>query len=396
MIKKVVSIILICLILGVCSVRVIAASVSELQDKQEELKDKQEEVEAQRDDVTEEKESVMEEVVDLTSQIAEYEAEIEELNDKIDSLESSITNTEEEIQKLEKETKEKEELLLQRLVAMYESGQTTYLDALLGAESITAFISKYYMIEEIAEADQTVIDSIKEKQAETENKKQQLVKEKREVDESKEEVEQKNESLQRAKQEKQLKVDELAAKEDELQAQIDEFEAAIQDAQDEIDAAIAAANNSGGSYEGSFSGMFDWPVSYSAHNANIITSVFGYRDQPTAGASTNHGAVDIAVRYVPVYAPADGKVIIAKWLSGYGNYVMIDHGDGYYTGFGHLSSFNVSAGQTVSRGQQIATSGNTGISTGPHLHYEVYIGGTDNYYRVDPLQYTSHPSLIYY
>ena len=396
MIKKVVSIILICLILGVCSVRVIAASVSELQDKQEELKDKQEEVEAQRDDVTEEKESAMEEVVDLTSQIAEYEAEIEELNDKIDSLESSITNTEEEIQKLEKETKEKEELLLQRLVAMYESGQTTYLDALLGAESITAFISKYYMIEEIAEADQTVIDSIKEKQAETENKKQQLVKEKREVDESKEEVEQKNESLQRAKQEKQLKVDELAAKEDELQAQIDEFEAAIQDAQDEIDAAIAAANNSGGSYEGSFSGMFDWPVSYSAHNANIITSVFGYRDQPTAGASTNHGAVDIAVRYVPVYAPADGKVIIAKWLSGYGNYVMIDHGDGYYTGFGHLSSFNVSAGQTVSRGQQIATSGNTGISTGPHLHYEVYIGGTDNYYRVDPLQYTSHPSLIYY
>lgn len=396
MIKKVVSIILICLILGVCSVRVIAASVSELQDKQEELKDKQEEVEAQRDDVTEEKESVMEEVVDLTSQIAEYEAEIEELNDKIDSLESSITNTEEEIQKLEKETKEKEELLLQRLVAMYESGQTTYLDALLGAESITAFISKYYMIEEIAEADQTVIDSIKEKQAETENKKQQLVKEKREVDESKEEVEQKNESLQRAKQEKQLKVDELAAKEDELQAQIDEFEAAIQDAQDEIDAAIAAANNSEGSYEGSFSGMFDWPVSYSAHNANIITSVFGYRDQPTAGASTNHGAVDIAVRYVPVYAPADGKVIIAKWLSGYGNYVMIDHGDGYYTGFGHLSSFNVSAGQTVSRGQQIATSGNTGISTGPHLHYEVYIGGTDNYYRVDPLQYTSHPSLIYY
>ena len=74
---------------------------------------------------------------------------------------------------------------------------------------------------------------------------------------------------------------------------------------------------------------------------------------------------------------------------------MIDHGDGYYTGFGHLSSFNVSQGQTVSRGQQIAVSGNTGISTGDHLHYEVYIGGIDNYYRVDPLQYTSHPSLIY-
>ena len=75
---------------------------------------------------------------------------------------------------------------------------------------------------------------------------------------------------------------------------------------------------------------------------------------------------------------------------------MIDHGDGYYTGFGHLSGFSVSQGQTVSRGQQIATSGNTGISTGDHLHYEVYIGGTANSYRVDPLQYTSHPSLIYW
>lgn len=396
MMKKIVSICLILVILGICSIRVIASSVSELEDKKDELEQQQQETQNQKDAVTEERESVMEEVVNLTAQIAEYENEISDLNDKIDSLESSIDTTEEEITRLEKETKEKEDLLIQRLVAMYERGQTTYLDAILGSEDITSLISNYYRIEEIAEADQSVIDSIKAKQAETESKKQQLEKEKNEVDESKKEIEQKNESLQIAKQEKQMMVDELAAQEDELQAQIDEFEAAIQDAQDEIDAAIAESNNSGGSYDGSFSGMFDWPVSYSAANYNIITSVFGYRDQPTAGASTNHGAIDIAVRYTPVYAPADGKVIIARALSGYGNYVMIDHGDGYYTGFGHLSSFNVSAGQTVSRGQQIAVSGNTGISTGPHLHYEVYIGGTANSYRVDPLQYTSHPSLIYY
>ena len=80
-------------------------------------------------------------------------------------------------------------------------------------------------------------------------------------------------------------------------------------------------------------------------------------------------------------------------MSGYGNYIEIDHGNGYYTAYGHLNSFNVSAGQTVSRGQQIAVSGNTGISTGPHLHYEVYIGGLSLGYRVDPLQYTTHPTL---
>ena len=396
MIKKVVSIFLVLIILGICSVRTMASSVSELQDKKDDLEAQQQEVQEQKDAVSEEKESVMEEMLEITAQINEYESQIEELKEKIESLETSISSTEEEITKLEKETKEKEELLLQRLVAMYESGQTTYLDALLGAESISAFISKYYMIEEIAEADQTVIDSIKSKQAETEDKKQQLEKEKNEVDESKKEVEQKNESLQVAKQQKQVIVDELADQEDELQAKIDDFEAAIQDAEDEI-AEIKAQNNanSGGSgaYIGSFEGTFSWPVSSSTSYYNYISSYFGPRPSPTAGASSNHGAVDIPIRYAPVYAPADGKVIIARALSGYGNYIMIDHGDGYYTGFGHLSSYNVSEGQTVSRGQQIAVSGNTGISTGPHLHYEVYIGGTDNSYRVDPLQYTTHPTL---
>ena len=275
---------------------------------------------------------------------------------------------------------------------MYEKGQTTYLDILLSSDDITSFISGYYRVEEIAQADQEVITSILEKQEETQEVKDDLEKEKKEVDEAKKEVESKNEKLQVAKKAKQAKVNNLSAEEKELQQTIDEFEEAIKDAQKEIE---EAGNNasSGGGYEGSFEGVLDWPLSYSY---NIITSVFGYRDSPTAGASSNHGAVDIAVRYVPVYAPASGKVIIARWLSGYGNYVMIDHGNGYYTGFGHLSGYSVSQGQTVSRGQQIATSGNTGISTGPHLHYEVYIGGTANSYRVDPLQYTSHPSLVYY
>ena len=74
---------------------------------------------------------------------------------------------------------------------------------------------------------------------------------------------------------------------------------------------------------------------------------------------------------------------------------MIDHGNGYYTAFGHLSQYKVSVGSVVKSGQQIAVSGNTGISTGPHLHYEVYIGGRGKSNRVDPLKYTSHPSLIY-
>ena len=396
MIKKVISIILVLILLGICTVPSIAASVSELEDKKDKLEEQQQEVQDQKDEVTAQKNSVMDEISELTAQISRYESEIEELNEKIDTLETSIASTEKEIKELEKETKEKEQLLLDRLVAMYERGQTTYLDVLLASEDITSLISNYYRIEEIAEADQSVIDSIKAKQAETETKKQELEKEKNEVDESKKEVEQKSESLEIARKSKQSKVNNLSAEEKELQSKIDEFEEAIKVAQAEIEQAVQEASSSGGSYGGSFEGMFDWPLKSSSGGYNYITSVFGYRNAPTAGASTNHGAVDIAVSYAPVYAPASGRVIIARWLSGYGNYVMIDHGDGYYTGFGHLSAFSVSQGQTVSRGQQIATSGNTGISTGDHLHYEVYIGGTANSYRVDPLQYTSHPSLIYW
>ena len=394
--KKVISIILIIVLLGIYTVPSIAASVSELEDKKDELESKQEEAENKKEEVTAEKNAVLDEISELTAQISKYENEIEELNKKIDNLEESIEDKQEEIKKLEEETKERQELLISRLVAMYEMGQTTYLDVLLSSQDMTTFISNYYRIQEIAEADQAVIDSIIEKQKETETTKQELEKEKKEIDESKQEVETKNDALQVAKSTKQTKVNSLSAEEKKLQETIDAFEAAIKEAQDEIEQARQEAESSGGGYQGGFDGgMFSWPLSSSSQWYNYITSVFGYRDSPTAGASSNHGAIDIAVSYAPVYAPADGKVIIARYLSGYGNYVMIDHGDGYYTGFGHLSSFNVSQGQTVSRGQQIAVSGNTGISTGPHLHYEVYIGGTANSYRVDPLQYTSHPSLIY-
>ena len=385
MIKKIVSVILIFILLSIMTVPSFAASISELKDQKQEAEDK-------KDEVTAEKNSVLDDISELNAQISDYEDDIDELQTKISDLKDSIETKEKEIKELEEENKEREELLVNRLIEMYEKGQTTYLDILLSSDDITSFISGYYRVEEIAQADQEVITSILEKQEETQEVKDDLEKEKKEVDEAKKEVESKNEKLQVAKKAKQAKVNNLSAEEKELQQTIDEFEEAIKDAQKEIE---EAGNNasSGGGYEGSFEGVLDWPLSYSY---NIITSVFGYRDSPTAGASSNHGAVDIAVSYVPVYAPASGKVIIARWLSGYGNYVMIDHGNGYYTGFGHLSGYSVSQGQTVSRGQQIATSGNTGISTGPHLHYEVYIGGTANSYRVDPLQYTSHPSLVYY
>ena len=386
MIKKIISIVVILTLICLYTLPSIAASISELEDQKKDA-------ENQKNEVTAQKNEVLDEISELNVQISKYESDIEELNSKIENLEESISENEKKIKELEEETAERQELLINRLVAMYEMGRTTYLDVLLQSEDMTSFISNYYRIEELADADQGIIDAVIEKQEETESAKQELEKEKKEVDTSKKEVENKAQSLKTAKATKQTKVASLSSEEKELQEKIDAFEEAIKQAEKEIQQAAQNASNSGGGYVGSFEGTLSWPLSSNTQWYNYISSYYGQRPSPTAGASSNHGAVDIPVSYAPVYAPADGKVIIARSLSGYGNYIMIDHGNGYYTGFGHLSAYNVSEGQTVSRGQQIATSGNTGISTGPHLHYEVYIGGTANSYRVDPLQYTTHPEL---
>ncbi len=380
--KKIISIVAIISILLAYTNTCIAASISELNEQKQQA-------ENEKDKVTEQRESAEEELDNINAQIASIESELFTLQTQLDELNSSISQKEQEITEKQAELDHKEELLKTRMVAMYKGGETTYLDVLLGSSNYIEMYTKYNAIQTIAEKDTELINEVSQQKTDIENEKQELESSKAEVENIKKQTDAKNAELKAAKVSKQNTVSQLSAEEQELQKKIDEFEAAIDRAQQEI----ANATNGTSGYEGSFSGgMFEWPISYSY---NRITSIFGNRTAPTAGASTNHGAIDIGVSYVPVYAPANGKVILAQWVSGYGNYIMIDHGGGYYTAFGHLSRFTVSVGTVVSTGQQIAVSGNTGISTGPHLHYEVYIGGRSKGYRVDPLLHTNHPSLIY-
>ncbi len=380
--KKIISFIAIISLLLAYTNNCIAASISELNEQKEQA-------ENQKDKVTQQKENAQNELDDINAQISSIESEIFKLQKQLDDLNSSISNKEKEIEEKQKELDHKEDLLKTRMVAMYKGGGTTYLDVLLGSSNYIEMYTKYNAVQTIAEKDTELINEVTDQKQSIENEKKELENNKAQVESVKSETDAKNAELKAAKVAKQSVVNNLSAEEQELQKKIEEFEDAIEKAQAEI--AQATQGTSG--YEGAFTGgRFEWPISY---NYNRITSIFGNRTAPTAGASTNHGAIDIGVSYVPVYAPAAGKVILAQWVSGYGNYIMIDHGSGYYTAFGHLSQFKVSVGTVVSQGQQIAVSGNTGISTGPHLHYELYIGGRSKGYRVDPLQYTNHPSLIY-
>ena len=380
--RKIVSIFLI----GVLLLTLIMPSIyaKTAQEKKKELEGQLNDVKEQKEEVANQKSSVLKEINKLDEQIDDYEEEIDSLNTKINNLKKSISSKETEIKKLEKEYIEKEEAFVERMVAIYEAGQTTYLDVLLSSDSVISFISNYYMISELAEADNAMMEAIQNQQRKIEETKKALEDEKKEITDSRNIVEAKTKSLNSTKSAKQSKVNALSAKEKSLQATMDKFKQEIKKAQKEIDEAV---KNAGG-YQGSFSGTLSWPISTSTSYWNHISSGYGHRDQPTAGASTNHKALDIPVRYATVYAPADGYVVMASRQSGYGNFIMLKHSNNLYTCYGHLSDYKVKVGQTVSRGQAIATSGNTGVSSGPHLHWEVRTGSSSAS-RVNPLNYIS-------
>ena len=149
-------------------------------------------------------------------------------------------------------------------------------------------------------------------------------------------------------------------------------------------AAAAAAKKKGGSSSSStttttssgatrYSGTFTWPLPGYTNNS----SAYGWRVHPIFGTRKFHKGEDIpAPTGTPIVAAASGTVTTAGWVSGYGNYTVINHGGGVMTAYGHQSAIHVSVGQTVTAGQTIGLVGSTGNSTGPHLHFEVYVNGS--------------------
>ena len=322
----------------------------------------------------------------MEDSISEYESELAKLNSEIDDLENSIEEKSTEIKELEKDYEEKAQLLEDRLVAIYEEGQITFLDALLSSDNIWDYISMSSRVQELAIADNQQMEEVENKRQEVEKAKNDLEEEKTKLDSSKKQAEAKKEQLETAKASKESKMSNVTAEQKQLQADIEEYNEEIDRIEEEI---RKAAQESNGHYNGNFNGVLAWPLSSSdTPYYNYITSYFGNREQPVAGASTNHRAIDIGVPIgTPVYSAEDGYVMTKGYSSVRGYYVMVKHADNLYTFYQHLSSILVSQGQTVSRGQQIARSGNSGIGSGPHLHFEVR---TSPYYgsEVNPLNYT--------
>jgi murein DD-endopeptidase MepM/ murein hydrolase activator NlpD len=395
--KKIVSLILIFLILQYFCVFVFANDsvtneitnsvtnniTDELEKQKEEVEDKLKEANIELEYVQGEMSDTMLKVQETEDKILKYKKEVAELGEKMDTLQKSIDESTAKLQIASQNYEEKSDMLARRLVAMYEAGDTQYLDVLLKSKSITEFISRYYIIQEVAEYDSILINEVEQEKNNIEQTKQKLENEQAEIKIVKAKNEQTTIVLSNMQTLQKSYINELSADEKKLQEQITEYK----NDQAEIERQILLATNVINPDIQYTGGEMLWPVAISG---TVITSDYGVREHPIQGVIKEHTGIDIGntPTGTPVVAAADGVVTYAGWLGGYGNCVMINHGEGVVTLYGHGNKILTSVNKKVKKGETIMEVGSTGNSTGPHLHFEVRVNGS----CTSPWQFVKAPT----
>lgn len=391
-----------------------AVSQSEIDDLQKKLDALEQQAQEQQDvinDLTSQKARFITRKLALDNKIEINRQMIELIGEQIEIYDEIIAEKQAELDKaLEKETAQTE-LLRSRIRAMEENSTYSYASFIFDSSSVTELLSRIGDVNDIMHYDKTLEE---------------------EYMAAREDVESIKKSYEEARHEQELLQKELDTKQAELDAQVEaaytmiaDIETLSDDAQAEYDAIAEEeakaeetlqeairkraaeqakynqnnnSNNGGGGNSGGSGGNsgggssgggsatslsnLQWPVP----SCTLITSRFGYRVAPTTGASTYHGGLDVGAGMgASIVAAGAGDVIYAGENGGYGNCVMIDHGNGVVTVYAHMSSIGVSYGQYVTAGQYVGAVGSTGVSTGPHCHFEIRINGA----QTDPAAYFS-------
>lgn len=386
--RKIISVCLVVIILFQIKNLVFAENVTNI-NTEEDLKEQQRLVTEKINATNEKLEYVQNElsanmlyVQELEDRVLNYKAQMENLGERLNNLQYSIDATKQELETVETEFNAKDEQLRERLVSMYEAGDTTYLDVLLSSRNIIDFISGYYLITELVEYDNNLIEEVGSKKDEIEITKAKLEKEETEIKVLKAKREQTTVILQNTIIMQENEIQKLNEREKKLQQEISTYK--IEQAK--INAAIIAATNNIDDVNIQYTGgTMLWPVAISGTH---ITSGYGIREHPIQGIIKKHTGIDIGAPYgSPIVAAADGVVTYAGWLGGYGNCVMINHGSGIVTLYGHGQKILTELHKEVKQGDLIMEVGSTGNSTGPHLHFEVRVNGN----AVQPLNYVIAP-----
>ena len=366
MLKKIIATLIIILL----SLSILTSSVrgASLQSQKSDLEDKIDSAQEEKQEVKEGISDALKEVEELSASIEENESKLETINKQLVTLNKEIKELKQELEETQEKYNKQEEAFKNKMILSYEMGQTSYLDVLLNSKGILDFLSNYYLISEILQNDDDLLDSLEEQKNKIEKDKQELEEKQKEIKTQKAEQEKINVLLSNQKTQKQNEVSKLSEKEKQLSSEIDKYKAEVKKIEAELTEAAKNAASSGKVYTG---GAFLWPCpSYTR-----ISSPYGYRICPYHGKEL-HSGIDMAAPYgSAILAAADGQVITAGWLNSYGYTVMIYHGSGLTTIYAHCSSLLVSVGQNVSKGDKIAKVGSTGDSTGNHLHFGVKLNG---------------------
>ena len=323
------------------------------------------------------------EIQKLDDEIRKYEQENANLKQRIETLETSIKETSEQLETTTLEYNQRNELLKKRLVTIYEQGDVAYLEVLLSAKSLSEFLGIYYAMVEMAEYDNALIDEVDQKRKLIETSQQQLESESTEVKNLKITAERTETILKNTKNLQKGNIEKLSKEEKALNDEIQKYKNDIA----LIETKIQELNGYTGGIDIQYTGgIMIWPV---AVQGTRITSYYGNRDHPIEGIVKLHQGIDIgsAGFGAPVVATADGVVTYAGELGSYGNCVMVYHGDGITTLYGHGQKILTKTGTEVKQGDVIMEVGSTGNSTGPHLHFEVRINGV----TTNPLNYVKAP-----
>ncbi len=356
------------------------ADVNDLKDEAGDLADQRKELESQLDALADDKSEALKRKDLLDQQITNLSSQIRNVEAQISTYETLITQTEAELAEAQEKEEAQYELFCSRVRDMEKRGTVSYWSVLFRATSFTDLLGRLDIINEIMDADQAVIDELKALQEEIETKKTELETSKKESEAAKADLVTKKNDLDVQRTKANQLVQEIESNESEYQSTLDAIEAEEESIQKKIvqlSQQLAAQN---GSSSSAALGGYIWPVS-----SRRVTSPFGNRNTGIAGASTNHKGVDIGGVYYTsqVHAAKAGTVIISTYSSSYGNYVVVSHGSGNTTLYAHMSSRSVSVGDYVNQGDVLGITGSTGISSGPHLHFEITENGT----RVNPLNY---------
>ena len=346
----------------------------------------------------------------LNSQLSVLNADIADYDREISALDKKIADAQSKIDKIDSDIAATQEKISERLRATYMAGSSSWIEILLESDSISSLLLRIQLLASVTENDNKLISKLEKQIEELNAAKAELDKDKKALEEKrsllvekKSELDSKNKTLSSKQSAYNANYRQISALMTSLDKSSAEYQQELQRQyrkraafERQIDQLVSGGSQ-GGDNDYYDNGEMLWPVPY---KNSYISAGYGYYDPEGDGTYTMHPAIDIVVRENGVnvsygkniIAAQSGKVLVRGYSDVGGNYITIDHGDGYRTYYGHCSKIIASAGQYVEKGEVIAYIGNTGYVTGPHVHFQVMQVKNGVVNRLNPLNFVTPPN----